>query len=337
MNKTQILPVLQVIRHEPANYSEMHALKKDFIHLNETIPPVYLLEIKNAYVSPFGIVYKNGFVVEESVYSMFKPKTFYLSFYKKLLLNKVVKINGDCIVAHNSYFQNYYHWLLEAVPRLFLLKEKATQYKLLLNANSPNFIKQYVSLFGFKEIVYLEDNYLAKVKHVTFTTFTSRGLAMYEPVIRNMVKWLFKKNEILENSNPTKNIFITRKNAKYRRLINEDEIISYLSSNGFEIVTLENLTIKEQMQLFANAKNVIGTQGAGMANMIYSTHGKMLITIIHEEHPDDAYYNQTNINNTLCYYFQSKGVGNFDYKNNDDIIVDMDKFKEVCKKYILHN
>lgn len=337
MNKTQILPAIQIIRHEPANYAEMHELKKYFIHLKEEIQPIYLMEINNAYVSPFGIVYKNGFVVNESVYSMFKPKSFYLSFYKKLFLNKIIKVDGDCVIAHNSYFQNYYHWLLEAVPRLFLLKEKATQYKLLLNANSPNFIKQYVSLFGFKEIVYLEDNYLAKVKHVTFTTFTSRGLAMYEPVIRNMVKWLFKKNEILENSNPTKNIFITRKNAKYRRLINEDEIISYLSSNGFEIVTLENLTIKEQMQLFANAKNVIGTQGAGMANMIYSTHGKMLITIIHEEHPDDAYYNQTNINNTLCYYFQSKGVGNFDYKNNDDIIVDMDKFKEVCKKYILHN
>lgn len=334
MNKTQILPVLQVIRHEPANYSEMHALKKDFIHLNETIPPVYLLEIKNAYVSPFGIVYKNGFVVEESVYSMFKPKTFYLSFYKKLLLNKVVKINGDCIVAHNSYFQNYYHWLLEAVPRLFLLKDKAPQLKLILNANSPNFIKQYVSLFGFKEIVYLQDDVMAKVDQITFTSFTSRGLAMYEPVIRDMVKWLFQKNNIQENSNPTKNIFITRKSAKYRRLINEPEIIDYLSSKGFEIVTLENLSVKEQMQLFADAKNVIGTQGAGMANMIYSTHGKMLMTIIHEEHPDDAYYNQTNVNNTLCYYFQCKGVGNFDYKNNDDIIVDMDKFKAVCEQKI---
>ena len=334
MTKTPLLPVLHVVRHEPANYDEMHALKKDFIHLTETIPAVYLLNIKSAYVSPFGIVYKNGMVVNESVYSMFKPSTFYLSFYKKLFLNKVKKIDGDCAIGHNSYFQNYYHWLLEAMPRLFLLKEKASSLKLILNANSPNFIKQYVALFGFKELIYLDENLLAKTGSITFPTFTSRGLAMYEPLIRDMVKWIFEKNGIKENPNPTKTIFITRKSAKYRRLINEAEIIDYLSAKGVEIVTLEDLTIKEQMQLFADSKNVIGTQGAGMANMIYSTHGKMLITIIHEEHPDDAYYNETNINHTLCYYFQCKGVGNFDYKNNDDIVVDMPKFIAVCERKI---
>ena len=336
MKKRQLFPALNVVRNPPPNFEEMHALKKEFIHFEEIIPPVYLIEIDNAYVSPFGIIYKNGFVVKESVYSMFNPNSFYLSFYKKLILNKVVKLEGDCTVAHNSYFQNYYHWLLEAVPRLFLLKDKAAQLTLILNDNSPDFVKQYVSLFGFKQIIYVEDDKLVKADKIIFSTFTSRGLAMYEPIIRDMVQWLFQKNDIKQNLNPTKNIFITRKNAKYRRLLNEDEVVAYLSSKGFEIVTLENLSVKEQMQLFADSKCVIGTQGAGMANMIYSTHGKILITIIHEEHPDDAYYNQANINHTACYYFQCKGAGNFDYKNNDDISVDINKFMSVCEKYILN-
>jgi capsular polysaccharide biosynthesis protein len=222
------------------------------------------------------------------------------------------------------------------MPRLFLLKDKADSLTLILNIHSPSFIKQYVSLFGFKEIVYTEDDKIAKAEKIIFTTFTSRGLAMYEPIFRNMVLWLFHKNGIQQNTNPQKNIFITRKNAKYRRLLNEEEVITYLKSIGFEIVTLEDMTVKEQMQLFADSKCVIGTQGAGMANMIYSTHGKILITIIHEEHPDDAYYNETNINNTPCYFFQCKGAGNFDYKNNDDISANMDKFKEVCEKYVLN-
>lgn len=336
MKKTQLFPALNVVRKPPPNFEEMHDLKKDFIHLEEIIPPVYLIEIDNAYVSPFGVVYKNGLVVKESVYSMFNPNSYYLSFYKKLLLNKIIKLEGDAAIAHNSYFQNYYHWLLEAMPRLFLLKDQAAQLKLILNVNSPGFVKQYAALFGFKEIIYVGDDKLVKTDKIVFSTFTSRGLAMYEPIIKDMVQWLFAKNDIKENPNPTKNIFITRKNAKYRRLLNEDEVIAYLSSKGFKIVTLENLTIKEQMQLFADSKCVIGTQGAGMANMIYSTHGKILITIIHEEHPDDAYYNQTSINNTACYYFQCKGVQNFDYKNNDDISVEMDKFIAVCEKYILN-
>lgn len=334
MIKNQLLPGINIKRIAPANFEEMHTLKKDFIHLEEDIPPVFSIESKNVFVSPFGVIYKNGLVIKESVYSMFKPSSFYLSYYKKRLLNKIINIHGSCTIGHNSYFQNYYHWLMEAMPRLYLLKEKAVELKLILNEDSPSFIKQYVALFGFKEIIYVNENFLAKVEKIVFTTFTSRGLAMYDPLMRDMVKWLFEKNGIQENQHPTKNIFITRKNAKYRRLINEDEIIAYLSAKGFEIVTLENLTIKEQIQLFANAKNVIGTQGAGMANMIYSTNARMLITIIHEEHPDDAYYNQTNINNTLCYYFQCKGIGTIDFKNNDDIVADFSKFKEVCEKNI---
>ena len=314
----------------------MHPLKVDFILLKEKIPPVYLVEIPNSYISPFGIVYKNGCVVNESVYSMFNPRSFYPSFYKKLLFNKILKIDGLCAVVHNSYFQNYYHWLLEAVPRLYLLKDRAHDLKLILNASSPDFIKQYISLFGFKEVIYVTDDQLVKASCVLFPTFTSRGLAMNEPVIRDMVAWLLEKNNIPILQVATKDIFITRKSAKYRRLLNEAEIINYLAANGVEIVTLENLTVKEQMALFVNTRNVIGTQGAGMANMIYSIHAKTLITIIHEEHPDDAYFNLTNINNTACYYFQCKGVGNFDFKNNDDIVVDMNKFTEVCEQYIFN-
>lgn len=337
MKKTLLYPELKVIRDLPPGFDSMHNLKKDFIHLTETIPPIYLVEVDNAYISPFGVVYKHGLVVKESVYSMFNARSFYPSFYKKLLLNKIIHVDGKCAIVHNSYFQNYYHWLLEAVPRLYLLRDQASQLTLILNEDSPGFIKQYVKLFGFKDVVYVNEQHLVKADKAIFPTFTSRGLAMYEPVIREMATWLMQENNISTGNPPSKNVFITRKSAKYRRLINEQEVIDYLSSKNFEIVTLEDLSIQQQMQLFAEAKNVIGVQGAGMSNMIYAQHAKLLITIIHEEHPDDAYYNLANINNTGCYYFQCKGTGSFDYKNNDDLVADMNKFTEVCEKYIFSN
>ncbi|MBK9329835.1 MAG: glycosyltransferase family 61 protein [Sphingobacteriales bacterium] len=337
MKRTVLYPELTITRKPPPNYEEMHPLKDTFIHLTETFPAVCRLEISNAYVSPFGVVYKNGRVVRESVYSMFKPNSFYLSFFKKRLLNKVVKVSGDCLIAHNSYFQNYYHWLLEAVPRLYVMKEEAPNLTLILNADSPGFIKQYVALFGFKDVSYIQEDYLVKAEKVIFPGYTSRGLAMYEPILRDMAKWITEKFEVTVPAEATKNIFITRKNARYRRLLNEAEVIDYLSGKGFEIVTLEDLTVKEQIALFVNARNVIGTQGAGMSNMIYAVHARLLVTIIHEEHPDDAYFNLTNMYGTDCYYFQCPGAGNFSYKNNDDITADMNKLKAVCEKYIFNS
>lgn len=337
MKKTVLYPELTITRKLPPNFEEMHPLKDTFIHLTETFPPICRIEIDNAYLSPFGVVYKNGKVVEESVYSMFKANSFYLSFFKKRLLNRVVKVDSDCLIAHNSYFQNYYHWLLEAVPRLYIMRDEAPRLSLILNADSPGFIRQYAELFGFKEIIYVKENFLVKARKVVFPSYTSRGLAMYEPVLRDMAKWIIEKFAITIPVKATKNIFITRKNARYRRLLNEAQVIDYLAANGFEIVTLEDLTVKEQIELFVQAKNVIGTQGAGMSNMIYAVHGKLLVTIIHEEHPDDAYYNLTNMYGTACYYFQCPGAGNFSYKNNDDISADMNKLMAVCEKYIFNS
>jgi len=326
----------EINRTPPVNYDEMNNLKYNFISFKETIQSVKLIHLKNVYVSPFGIVYKNINVIKESVYSMYNPRSFYLSYFKKLFLKKVININDECTIAHNSYFQNYYHWLLEAVPRLFLLKDKAHKLSLVLNENSPSFINQYVSLFGFKNIVYIPDDYLARVKEISFTTFTSRGLAMHEPLIKEMAEWLLNKNNIKINQNPTRKIFITRKYAKYRRLLNEDEVINYLTSINFEILTLEDYTISEQMKIFNESAYVIGTQGAGMANLIYAFNCKLLITIIHEEHQDEAYFNQTNMHNTPCYYFQCKGAGTISFKNNDDITADLVNLKRVCDKYIVN-
>lgn len=335
MNCTIIYPAIEVNRELPVNFTEMNDLKYRFIKTNEKIAPVKYCQISSAFLSPFGIIYKGLRVIPDSVYSMYNPASFYKSYFKKRILNRVVHVHENCTIAHNSYFRNYYHWLLEAMPRLFLLKDEASNLTLILNSNSPSFIKQYVSFFAFKKIKYIQDNQLVKVDQVTFTSFTSRGLCMHEPIIKDMVRWLFKINNIVINENPKRKIFITRQNAKYRRLINEPDVIAYLESVGFEILTLEDYSVIQQIQIFNDAEYVIGTQGAGMANMIYSIHAKLLITIIHEEHQDEAYLNQTSINQTGCYFLQCKGLGTFDYKNNDDICVDLEKLKSIVSKYIL--
>lgn len=333
MQKKILYPAQIIHRKLPLNYDEMHDNKTSFINAEETIDAGYLIEIKNAYVSPFGVVFKNGFVVKESVYSMFKPNSFNLSFYKKILLNKVVKIKGNCVVAHHSYYQNYYHFLLEILPRLFVIKNKAADLKLVINKNIPSFVKEYIDLFGFKEIVYIQDNEIAKVENIIFSTYLSRGLAYNENVIKEMAFWLREKLYDTNFTNAPEKIFISRDNAKYRKTVNEDEVFSFLQKKGFVKFNLDEPNIKAQANFFKNAKYIIGSHGAGFSNMIFSKDCKTAIDIIHEQHPQDCFYNLSNCFDIDYIYFQCKGTGANSYANNDDIIVDLPKFEQYYNQY----
>ena len=334
MQKKLVYPAQLVNRKPPVNYADMADNKTSFIRLKETINSCELIEINNAYISPFGVVFKNGLIIKESVYSMFKPNSFLLSFFKKIFLNKVKKIKGTCVVAHHSYYQNYYHFLLEILPRLFLVKEQASTLKLIINKNIPSFVREYIELFNFKEIVFIEDTEVAFAEKLVFPSYSSRGLAYNETIINEMSEWLRSKLFNLDNNAAPKKIFISREKARYRNTINEEEVFAILEKKGFVKFNLDEPSIKSQANFFKNAEYIVGSHGAGFSNMIYSPNCKLVVDIIHENHPQDCFYNLANVFDIDYYYFQCKGTGKNSYANNDDINVDLFKFEQIINQYI---
>lgn len=333
MSRTLLYPEQTVHRKLPLNYEEMAKGKEQFILPEENIDATYLVELSHAYVSPFGVVFRNGFVVKDSVYSMFDPRKQWLTFYKKRLLNKVRKVSGDCLVVHHAYYQNYYHFLLEILPRLFVMKERAPALTLIINETLPSFAREYLSLFRFNDIVYLKDEEIAKVDKIYFPTHL-RGLAYNPAVMREMAAWL--RQQLLPDDavRGPERIFISRANAKYRKTVNEAEVIALLRDKGFEFFDPGNAGIREQAAFFSHARYIIGSHGAGFSNMLFSRRAELVIDLIHEQHPQDCFYNLACIFDIGYYYFQCKGTGADSYPNNDDIIVDLQQFSEVCERYL---
>ncbi|BDA73773.1 hypothetical protein CAL7716_079390 [Calothrix sp. PCC 7716] len=74
-----------------------------------------------------------------------------------------------------------------------------------------------------------------------------------------------------------KRIFISRRQAyNQRHIINEAEVIQTLAIYGFEVYTLEKMSINEQIELFYDADAVIATHGAGLTNILFCEHVKVL-------------------------------------------------------------
>ena len=332
MKKTLLYDAVTIDRKPPVNYSEIKNVR-NFIHLNEFIEPCYLCELSGAYVSPYGIVFKNGSVVEESVYSMFTKNRNALTFYKKILLNKVKKVSGDCLVAHNAYYDNYYHWTLEALPRIFSVKAHTPNLKLLIHEKLKPFIEYYLSFFNFKDIILIKEDELVWAEKLWLPMHTAPGLRHKESLIREMAGYIKVKHGLSHPNTTVDKLFISRKKATFRKAVNEDEVYALLYEHGFQKVVLEELSVKEQINLLRGVKIFAGIHGAGFSNLLYMDQGKLLLDIIHEDHQQDAFYNLACAFGIDYFRLECKGTGVQKYCGSDDIIVDKDGLKNVLSAH----
>jgi capsular polysaccharide biosynthesis protein len=74
-------------------------------------------------------------------------------------------------------------------------------------------------------------------------------------------------------------LYISRKKANVRRIVNEDEIIQALLPYGFQPVCLEDLSVQAQAELFHRAEIIIGPHGAGLTNLIFCSPQAHIIEI----------------------------------------------------------
>lgn len=330
MKKTLLYGAETVIRKPPLNYEEISQSSERFIQLEENLDDCYLCELNKALVSPYGIVFKNGRVIRESVYSMFARNNNALTFYKKLLLGKVRSVSGDCLVVHNAYYDNYYHWTLEALPRLFSVRHLAPQLNLLIHENTPRFVEEYLSFFTFKDIIRIKDDELVYAQKIYLPMHLARGLAHRESVVRDLGAWLRDQVQVpITNENLLlKKLFISREKARYRRAVNEPEIYQIFGEQGYEKISLEDMPLHDQIRLFAHVSKVAGIHGAGFSNVLFAQNMSLLIDIIHHDHPQDAFYNLACAIGSDYLRIEAQGVGKEKYCGADGISLSMQQLKK---------
>lgn len=69
---------------------------------------------------------------------------------------------------------------------------------------------------------------------------------------------------------PSNRVFISRKKADKKRILNEVEVVDMLKEYGFRSYVLEDLHLAEQAKLFSNADVVVGPTGSGFLNIMFA-------------------------------------------------------------------
>ena len=129
-------------------------------------------------------------------------------------------------------------------------------------------------------------------------------------------------------------IYVTRRKAKYRKIVNEQEVVALLEKYGFSVIDFDDMTFWEQVAQMQAAKYIIAIHGAGMANIVFANPKTKILELLHEYKSPAAYRFPYWIASTLtgkeyrCTF--NKLVGNLD----DSIIISNDLFVDL---FVLEN
>ncbi len=223
---------------------------------------------------------------------------------------------------------NYWHWLFDVLPRLKILEEKINLDKIdffLFPDISEKFQKASVDLLNIphnkvissKEFRHISADQIIAVDH----PYVIKNDPSIE--IQNMPQWILKflrekfvGKKILKKF-PEK-FYIDRKDSKsnhrhLRRILNEDEVKKFLIQKGFSIVTLSDYTFEDQVNLFYNAKKIVGLHGAGFANLTFSQSE----TLVLELKPESAGSVIENLAKNLNLDYREISIKSTEYSNND--------------------
>lgn len=208
-------------------------------------------------------------------------------------------------------WKNYYHWMIECLPRLRYIQH----YRETTGREPIVFIPESRSVWMEEalKLVNLDMDYrIITQKSVS----TDRLIVPVHPDPSSEdIAWL--KSRILENESPDASpqcIYISRNDATSRRVKNIEQINSILREFNIKKYELNEYTVQEQARLFAGADLVIAPHGAGLANLVFCEKDTSVVELF-GDNMKTSYYRICKTAGMRYYYIS----GRFD---GADIVID---------------
>ncbi len=107
-----------------------------------------------------------------------------------------------------------------------------------------------------------------------------------------------------------KRIYVSRNDARLRRVLNEDAILPELEARGFKRVILAGMPISRQAGLFLNAEAVVAPHGAGLAHIAWCKPGTKIMEFF--PNPDGPRGNARNATSNFWFISQERAL---DYRS----------------------
>lgn len=190
-------------------------------------------------------------------------------------------MEGAIAVVSSTAHQRYFHWMYDVLPRLDLLwRSKIKIDRYVINTDKP-FQRETLETLNIDPAQIIcpsSETYIEAEKLVVPSLLGEIGFVTPEAC-------KFLRSNFLRSSldlKPERLLYITRRDALTRRVLNETDVIDCLGQFGFEVTELGNRSVAEQARLFASARIIVGPHGAGFTNLVFAKGGTAVIEFMPE-------------------------------------------------------
>jgi capsular polysaccharide biosynthesis protein len=259
------------------------------------------------------------------------------SVFKQFKLAKPTCINGTVAVIASPGANNFHHWLYDNIARLHLIEEAGLLHTIdyfVLDYESRPFQNEVLQKLRIpvEKILNCHDNWSfhIKAKTLIIPSLPSRLGVLSDWTVDYLRKLLLPP---IQQTKLSKRIYISRKKAPTRKVVNETELFSYLQDQGFVEYFAEDYSLENTAILFSESEFIVGVHGSGLSNLAFASKGVKVIDIIAPNHVDPYYWILTGFQNGKYAYFSGEGNTINEHKDlvkekvDEDILVDMNSFK----------
>lgn len=218
-----------------------------------------------------------------------------------------VDISGRLGVLASRGDSNYYHFLVDALPRLAIMAqcpEIAPPERWYVPAGA-GFQRDLLTMFGLQPDQWID---AGEVPHVRAECLVVPGLpaatVMNPPWVVDLLRTRLLPDGDGGVAEPRRPIYLTRgTQLNNRRVVNEAEVLELLTERGFTVVDPGALSVAEQIRACAGASIIVGAHGAGMTNLMFAGPGAAVVELFPggDVLPD-------------CYWTLSRSVPGLEYR-----------------------
>lgn len=188
----------------------------------------------------------------------------------------------------SKHATNYTHWVQDCLALLEGVEEyverTGNEPLIVIPNDPPSFIPDSLEAMGYTDDQYREMSDDRIRVHRLVMPSIRRCLSDTSDDYFRMISGIeWVRNRALQGVDTTgadeeysSKVLISRRDAETRRIVNREEVIARLSEMGFELYAPGEMSYREQVRLFSQAKFVVGAHGAGMINAIYATDVSVL-------------------------------------------------------------
>ena len=249
--------------------------------------------LKKARVNYYGYVFQKGRVYDHFISPRHRGTITWKNCLSNYLKKKIVRIDSPAISIAHGWYDNYYHFTLEVLVKVFLLRNYLPTATIIFPSKTTKFHREWFELIGLTNIRYIEENEVVLSPKVISCNFPNRDLNHHHlitPLFREWIMEHARNRGFLELSGFPSNLFIDRSKATYRKILNHKEVEQVLTEAGIPMLNLEELSLEEQINALYFARHISFVHGAGLTNILFCNPETRIFDFCHKDFNQHCFY-----------------------------------------------